>query len=57
MYGSPPSCRCELRSQYSFIEFQERRQIIGRNPKMGILDNKLKLRTTLQAYVAMVTVL
>ena len=45
----------ELRSQYSFMEFQERRQMIGRNPNMSILDNKLKLRTTLQAYVYRLT--
>lgn len=41
---------CERASDFSFREFKERRQMIGRNPKISCIGNKLQLRKTLQDY-------
>jgi hypothetical protein len=41
---------CERASDYSFADFREGKQMIGRNPKISCIGNKLKLRQTLVAY-------
>lgn len=41
---------CERASDFNFAEFKEGKQLIGRNPKIACIGNKLKLRQTMVAY-------
>lgn len=38
---------CERSSDFDFVGFRDGRQMIGRNPKIGCIGNKLRLRQTL----------
>ena len=48
----PPTQRCERASDFDFNGFREKKQLIGRNPKIAIIGNKLKLNKTLVGHAA-----
>ena len=42
--------RCERASDYDFNSLREKKQLIGRNPKISIIGNKLKLNKTMREF-------
>ena len=46
----PARARCQLASHFRFEAFKEGKQMIGRNPKISCIGNKLLLRKTQVEY-------